>query len=172
MGYFCLIWFCWDSGVRYISLVHLIKGGGAEAAWSPQKWPPNLKTVLPSSVTSWSLQPFCLHALHFCSNKKIFGFYFHQEPFFLNSQHDEIVQKDTLTFCIKKWILIEIKGLYFFLNFTNSLNCEELLQFCIKIEKCSIILEGSHIQIKQYSVNLQNKVVFVKSLYLWFYRML
>ena len=41
--------------------------------------------------------------------------------------------------------------MYFvFLNFTNSLNCEELLQFCIKIEKCSIILEGSHIPIKQY----------------------
>ena len=41
--------------------------------------------------------------------------------------------------------------MYFvFLNFTNSLNCEELLQFCIKIEKCYIILEGSHIRIKQY----------------------
>jgi len=41
--------------------------------------------------------------------------------------------------------------LYFvFLNFTNSLNCEELLQFCIKIEKCYIIVEGSHIRIKQY----------------------
>ena len=44
-----------------------------------------------------------------------------------------------------------MKGLYFvFLNFTNSLNCEELLQFCVKIEKWNIILEGSHIRIKQY----------------------
>ena len=39
--------------------------------------------------------------------------------------------------------------IYFvFLNFTNSLNCEELLQFCIEIEKFYIILEGSHIRIK------------------------
>ena len=83
--------------------------------------------------------------------KKYLAFISTKNLFLKNSQHDEIVQNDTLTFCIKKWILIEIKGLYFvFLNFTNSLNCEELLQFCIKIEKCSIILEGSHIPIKQY----------------------
>ena len=83
--------------------------------------------------------------------KKYLAFISTKNLFLKNSQHDEIVQNDTLTFCIKKWILIEIKGLYFvFLNFTNSLNCAELLQFSIKIEKCSIILEGSHIPIKQY----------------------
>ena len=106
---------------------------------APQNWSPSLCDVT-------KFPAILLHAPHFGSNKKIFGFYFHQEPFFLNSQHDEIVQNDTLTFCIKKRILIEIKGLYFvFLNFTNSLNCEELLQLCIKIEKFYIILEGSHI---------------------------
>ena len=68
------------------------EGGGAEAPWSPQKWSPSLricritsrprKTGLPASVTSPSLPLFCLHTPHFGSNKKIFGFYFHQEPFF------------------------------------------------------------------------------------------
>jgi len=83
--------------------------------------------------------------------KKYLSFISTKNLFLKNSQHDEIVQNDTLTFCIKRWILIEIKGLYFvFLNFTNSWNCEELLQFCIQIEKCYIILEGSYIQIKQY----------------------
>ena len=49
--------------------------------------------------------------------------------FFQKSQHDKIVYNDTLTFCIKKSILIEIKGfISVFLNFTNSLNCEEQLQ--------------------------------------------
>ena len=135
--------------------------GGAEAPWSPQKWPPNLricritcrprKTGLPASVTSPSLTPFCLHARILAPIKKYLAFISTKNLFLKNSQHDEIVQNDTLTFCIKKWILIEIKGLYFvFLNFTNSLNCEELLQFCIKIEKFYIILEGSHIRIKQY----------------------
>ena len=153
----------------------LYDGGGAEAPWSPQKWHPSLricritsrprKTGLTPSVTSPSLPPFCLHAPHFGSNKKIFGFYFHQEPFFKNSQHDEIVQNDTLTFCINKWILIEIKGLNFvFLNFTNSLNCEELLQFSIKIEKCSIILEGSHVPIKQYQRQFTKKGSFCEIL--------
>ena len=33
---------------------------------------------------------------------------------------------------------------------SDSLNCEEPLQFCIKKKKCNIILEGSHIWIKQY----------------------
>jgi len=138
----------------------LKEGGGAEAPWSPQKLPLSLricritsrprKTCLPALVTSPSLPPFCLHAPHFGSNKKYLTFISTKNLFLKISQHDEIVQNDT-TFCNKKWILIEIKGLYFvFLNFTNSLNCEELLQFCIKIEKFSIILEGSHIPIKQY----------------------
>ena len=128
-----------------ILLIGWHEGGGAEAPWSPQKWSPNLricritsrprKTGLPASVTSPSLPPFCLHAPHFGSNKKYLAFISTKNLFLKNSQHDEIVQNDTLTFCIKKWILIEIKGLYFvFLNFTNSLNCEELLQFCIKID--------------------------------------
>ena len=40
---------------------------------------------------------------------------------FKNSQHDEIVQNDTLTICIKKSVFIEIKRLIFvFLNFINS----------------------------------------------------
>ena len=109
------------------------------------------KTGLPASVMSPSLPPFCLHAPHFGSNKKIFGFYFQQEPFLKNSQHDEIVQNDILTFCIKKWILIEIKGLNFvFLNFTNSWNCEELLQFCINKDKFYIISQGSHVRIIRY----------------------
>ena len=142
------------------------EGGGAEAPWSPQKLPLSLricritsrprKTCLPALVTSPSLPPFCLHALHFGSNKKYLTFISTKNLFLKISQHDEIVQNDT-TFCIKKWILIEIKGLYFvFLNFTNSLNCEELLQFCL-------IYQSNNI-----SSNLQNKVVFVKSLYLWY----
>ena len=59
------------------------EGRGAEAPWSPQKWPPSLricritsrprKTGLPAPVTSSSLPPFCLHAPHFGFNKKIFG---------------------------------------------------------------------------------------------------
>ena len=32
--------------------------------------------------------------------------------------------------------------IFVFLNVTNSLKCEELLQFCIKIEKFYIILEN------------------------------
>ena len=126
------------------------------------------KTGLPASMTSPSLPPFCLHAPDFGSNKNIWLFSTTKNLFFKNSQHGGIVQNDTLTFCIK-WILIEIKGLYFvFLNFTNSLNCEKLLQFCIKIEKFYIILYESN----NFSGNLQNKVVFVKSMYLWFYCML
>jgi len=57
------------------------------------------------------------------------AFYIHHKSFFKKSQHDKIVYNDTLTFCIKKSILIEIKGfISVFLNFTNSLNCEEQLQ--------------------------------------------
>ena len=62
------------------------EGRGAEAPWSPQKWPPSLricrttsrprKTGLPAPVTSSRLPPFCLHAPHFGFNKKIFGFYY------------------------------------------------------------------------------------------------
>jgi len=69
---------------RIIDELHEGEGGCAEAPWSPQKWPPNLricritsrprKTGLPASVTSPSLPPFCLHAPHFGSNKK-YGFY-------------------------------------------------------------------------------------------------
>ena len=55
------------------------------------------RNCLPALVMSPSLPPFCLHTLHFGSNKKIFGFYIHQKPFFRNSQHDEIIQNDTLT---------------------------------------------------------------------------
>ena len=115
------------------------EGGGAEAPWSPAKMtsePQDLKNYL-----QWRPRPAFWLQLAFISTKNLI---------LKNSQHDEIVQ-NTLTFCIKKEILIEIKGLYFvFLNFTNSLNCEELLQFCIKIDKFYIILQGSHIQIKQY----------------------
>ena len=40
--------------------------------------------------------------------------------------------------------------IFVFLNFTNSLNCEELLQFCIKIEIFFIILQGLHKRIQRY----------------------
>ena len=131
------------------------------------------KTGLPASVTSPSLPPFCLHAPHFGSNKKYLAFISTKNLFLKNSQHDEIVQNDTLTFCIKKWILIEMKGLYFvFLNFTNSLNCEELFQFCIKIDKFYFILQGFMNESNNISGNSQNTIVFVKSLNLCFYCML
>ena len=79
-------------------------------------------------------------------------------------------QHDTLTICIKKSILIEIIGLIFvFLNnFTNSLSCEELLRFCIKIDNFFSILQGFH-HIKQYQQQIKNRAVFVKSLNLCFY---
>jgi hypothetical protein len=44
-----------------------------------------------------------------------------------------------------------MKGFIFvFLYFTNSLNCEELLQFCIKIDKIYIISQEFHVRIKRY----------------------
>ena len=91
-------------------------------------------TQLPLSLQIWKMTsrlrrgasryvseppPVCLHAPHFTSTTN----------FFQKSQHNKIVYNDTLTFRIKKSILIEIKGfISVFLNFTNSLNCEEQLQ--------------------------------------------
>ena len=62
---------------------------------APQNWFPSLSDVTKPPAILSPRPAFWLQ-------KKIFGFYFHQEPFFLNSQHDEIVQNDTLTFCVKK----------------------------------------------------------------------
>ena len=88
--------------------------------------------------------------------KKYLAFTFTKNFFFKESQHDKIVYNDTIF--IKKSILIEIKGFIFaFLNFTNSLSCEELLQFYIKTDKFYIISQGFYVQIKQYQRQFTNQ---------------
>ena len=109
---------------------------------------------------------------HSVSNKKFLAFTFTKNHFSEKSEHGKIVQNDTQTICIKKSILIEIKGfISVFLNFTNSLNCEEIFQFCKKIVKFYIISQGFH-QSNHINGNSQNTVVFVNSYNLCFYCML
>jgi len=70
----------WINALSCLQLFSLLKenwsmvlrGRGAEAPWSPQKWPQSLQicrmTSRPResvSATSPSLPPFCLHAPHF-----------------------------------------------------------------------------------------------------------
>ena len=142
------------------------EGGGGEAQWAPQKLPSSLqiyrmtsrplKTVSVLLVTSPSLRHSVSTPRILVSNKKYLAFTFTKNFFFKESQHDKIVYNDTIF--IKKSILIEIKGFIFaFLNFTNSLSCEELLQFCIKTDKFYIISQGFYVQIKQYQRQFTNQ---------------
>jgi len=101
----------------------------------------------------------------FWSPKKIFGFNIHQNLFFEKSQYDKIVYNDTLTICIKNSIWIDIKGFIFvFINFTKSLNCEELLQFCINKDKFYIISQGFHVRIKRYQCQFRKQSRFCEIL--------
>ena len=132
------------------------------------------KTVSVPLTTSPSLRhSVSTHPAFWSSTKNIWLLHQPKAFFFEKSQHNKRVFNETLTNCIKKSILIEIKGFIFvFLNFTNSLNCEELLQFCIKIcIKTNFLLfhRGFMYESNYISSNLQNTVVFVKSLNLCFY---
>ena len=65
---------------------------------------------------------FCLHALHFGLQKNSWLLHSPKNLFLEKLHHDKIVFNDTLTICIEKSTLIELKGFIFvFLNFTNSL---------------------------------------------------
>ena len=139
--------------INNLEIRRVPRGRGSEARWSSQKWPPSLQicrmTSRPRETVSqpqWRQQASSRHCLHL----NYLAFISTKNRFFKNSQHDNKVQNDTLTICIKKCILIEIKASILFLNFTNSLNCEEIFQFCIKINKCYIILHGFHERIKLY----------------------
>ena len=90
----------------------------AELPPGPAKPSPSLRDV---TKTPAILSP---RPAFLVSNKKYLAFTSTKNLFFEKSQHDEIVYNDTLTICIKNYILIEIKGFIFvFLNFPNSLNC-------------------------------------------------